>query len=84
MSALLHMAGQPELMATFLAASGLQPQALRNLADGPELALHVLDFLLEDDARVIEAAGAIGADPRDLMAARVALAGPGSFGWEID
>lgn len=84
MSALLHIAGQPELTTAFLAASGLRPQDLRGLAESPELAVHVLDFLLETDSRVVEAAEALSVGPQDLMAARVALAGPGSFGWEVD
>lgn len=84
LSALLHVVAEPELVSAFLASSGLQPADLRGMAHTPELGLHVLDFLLEHDSRVIAAAAALEIAPQQLMAARVALAGPGSFGWEVD
>lgn len=83
-SALLHIAGDPGLVSAFLGATGLQPGDLRAMAGGPDLPLHVLDFLLEDDSRVLEAASALAVRPQDLMAARTALSGPGSFGWDPD
>ncbi|MBU3029312.1 DUF3572 family protein [Paracoccus marinaquae] len=82
MNAFLHVIRQPELIAGFMAATGLKADDLRQLAARPEAGLQALDFLLEDDARVLEAARAIGCRPQDLLAARVALAGPGSYGWE--
>lgn len=83
MTVLLHMAGRPELIAGFLDASGLRPQDLRRVAGNPDIALHVLDYLLEDDRRVLEAAAELQIAPGDLMQARTALAGPGSYGWDI-
>ena len=82
-SALLYLAGQPDLIEGFLGATGLQPQDLRRVATSPEMALHVLDYLLEDDRRVMDAAAELGVAPGDLMQARTALAGPGSYGWQI-
>lgn len=82
-AALLYLAERPELMGEFLASTGLRPQDLRSIAYSPETALHVLDHLLEDDRRVMDAAAALGVAPGDLMGARTALAGPGSYGWEI-
>lgn len=83
MAALIHLAGQPDLIGGFLAATGLEPGDLRRAAQSPDIALHVLDYLLEDDRRVIEAAAALEVAPGDLMGARTALAGPGSHGWEV-
>lgn len=83
MTVLLYMADRPDLIGGFLETSGLQPQDLRRAAGDPDIALHILDFLLEDDRRVLEAAGDLEIRPGDLMAARTALAGPGSYGWEV-
>jgi hypothetical protein len=82
-AALLYLAERPDLIEAFLGATGLQPQDLRRVASSPEMALHVLDFLLEDDARVMEAAAEMQIPPGDLMHARTALAGPGNYGWQI-
>lgn len=84
MSALLYIVERQELAAGFLGSSGLRPEDLRSMAGSPELGLHVLDYLLEDDSRVLDAAGALALRPQDLLAARTALAGPGSYGWEAD
>lgn len=84
MNAFLHVVARDDLAAAFLAASGLRAEELRQIADSPELGLHVLDFILDEDARVLEAAEELGVRPQDLMAARVAMAGPGSFGWEVE
>ncbi len=83
MGVLLYMVERPELLGGFLGATGLQPQDLRQAAGNPEIALHVLDYLLEDDQRVLEAAADLQVVPGDLMQARTALAGPGSYGWDI-
>ncbi|WP_234855168.1 DUF3572 domain-containing protein [Paracoccus everestensis] len=80
---LLYIAERPDLIGRFLESSGLQPQDLRQAAGNPDIALHVLDYLLEDDARVLDAAADLNIKPGDLMAARTALAGPGSYGWEV-
>lgn len=82
-SALLYMAERPELMEGFLGVTGLQPQDLSQVATNPEMALHVLDYLLEDDRRVLDAAAELQVAPGDLMQARTALAGPGSYGWQV-
>ncbi|MFN3524624.1 MAG: DUF3572 family protein [Paracoccus sp. (in: a-proteobacteria)] len=81
---MLHLAERPELMGDFLASTGLSagdlPAMLRDGTAGGA----VLDFLAEDDARLIDCAEALSMTTRDLMAARTALAGPGSFGWSVD
>lgn len=82
-NALLYLAEHPDLMTDFLGSTGLRPQDLRRVATSSDMALHVLDYLLEDDRRVMDAAGPLGVAPGDLMGARTALAGPGSYGWQI-
>ncbi len=44
--ALIWLAGQPEALAGFLAASGLAPEDLRSRAADPEFLGFVLEFLL--------------------------------------
>ncbi|WP_347141026.1 DUF3572 domain-containing protein [Paracoccus sp. SSK6] len=83
MAALVYLAERPDLIGEFLGATGLQPQDLRKAASSPDMAVHVLDYLLEDDRRVMDAAAELGVSPGDLMHARTALAGPGSYGWQI-
>ncbi|RMC37867.1 DUF3572 domain-containing protein [Paracoccus alkanivorans] len=82
--ALVHIADRPELASALLAGSGLKPEALRQAAESPDFCLHILDFLLEDDSRVLDFAQALAIRPEEVMAARTALGGPGSYGWEPD
>lgn len=84
MSAAIYIFENAELTAAFLGASGLRAEDLRRTSGGGHLAQHALDFLLEDDSRVLAAAAALEVHPQDLMAARTVLAGPGSHGWEAD
>lgn len=82
-SALVYLAQRPDLIEGFLGQTGLEADDLRCVAGSPDIALHVLDYLLEDDRRVLDAAADMGIAPGDLMQARTALAGPGSYGWQI-
>lgn len=84
LSGLIWLSENPDLIAGFMAESGLRPQDLRRMSDDPDLAVHVLDYLLQDDARVLELSRSLGVRPEDLMSARTALAGPGSHGWDVD
>lgn len=81
---LLALAERPEQIAGFLGGSGLDPAALRDLSRRNDVAVFLLDYVVEDDERLIEIASAIGRDPRDVMTARTALSGPGSHGWAAD
>lgn len=83
MSAIVYVVERPTLLSSFMGATGLRAEDLRGIADSPELRLHALDFLLQDDAQVLDAAEALDVRPEDLMAARTAIAGPGSYGWEV-
>ncbi|WCQ98043.1 DUF3572 family protein [Paracoccus aestuarii] len=84
MRILLEMAERPEDVAGFLGTSGLQASELRNLAQRPDIALFLLDFIAEDDDRILRFSAALGLRPQDIMAARTALSGPGSYGWAAD
>ena len=79
---LIALAERPEDLARFMDMAGLQPQELRNLARRPDIAVFLLDYVVEDDARLCDFAGAMNLRAQDIMAARTALSGPGSYGWE--
>lgn len=81
---LLFIAGHDELAALLLASSGVEPDRLRQAAADPDFLRHVLDFLCEDDQRILEFAAERAIRPQEVMAARTALSGPGSYGWEPD
>lgn len=79
----LEFMGQnTDLSAAFLAGSGLRAQDLRAAASDSGFALSLLDFLCEDDSRVLAFAQFAAIAPDRVMAARMVLAGPGSHGWD--
>lgn len=84
LSALIHVLQDPELAAGFFGTSGLAPEDVAAMRNDPALELAVFDYLLEDDRRVLDMAEALGLPPKDILAARTLLAGPGSFGWDAD
>lgn len=81
---LLALAERPDDLAHFMGASGLEADDLRQLSQRPDIAVFLLDFVVESDERIHEFADALRLRPQDVMAARTALAGPGSYGWEMD
>jgi len=81
---LLALAERPDELSHFLGASGLLPADLRQISERPDIAVFLLDFVVESDERIHEFAHALQLGPHDIMAARTALAGPGSYGWESD
>lgn len=84
LKALSHIAEHPELVSALFVSSGLDPETLREAARSPNFHTHLLDFLLEDDRRVLEFSQAVGIRPEEVLAARTVIGGPGSFGWEPD
>ncbi|MFV0386381.1 DUF3572 domain-containing protein [Paracoccus sp. (in: a-proteobacteria)] len=84
LEALVFVASRADLAQGLMAASGLAPDQLRKAAEEPDFGLYVLEFLLERDDMVLEFAADRGIRPDDVMAARTALAGPGSYGWDAD
>jgi hypothetical protein len=73
--ALIWLAGRPEDVAGFMAASGISPDALRARAADPELLGFVLEYLLGSDARVLEYTAQEGLAPTAPAEARAALPG---------
>jgi uncharacterized protein DUF3572 len=73
--ALIWLAGQPEALAAFLAASGLVPEDVRARTADPEFLGFVLDFVLASDATVLEFARAAGVAPEVPARARAVLGG---------
>lgn len=81
---LIAMAERPDDLVRFLDGAGLLPSDLRAFSDRPDMALFLLDFLVEDDERLCAFADAVDVRPQDIMSARTALSGPGSYGWSAD
>jgi hypothetical protein len=74
--ALSFVAGDPERLGLFLAESGIGPETLRSAAADPQFLVHVLDFVLRDDATVKAFAAASQLHPTNVAAARQALSDP--------
>lgn len=70
-----HIAGDADLVSALLAQSGTDVAGLRAMAGRPDFAQFVLDFLLEDDQRVLDFAAALGIKPQRLVMARAVLGG---------
>ncbi len=79
--ALIWLAGEPDALGAFLAASGADPAEMRARAGEPEFLGFLLEYLLQSDALVLAFAG--DADlPPDLPArARAALPGGYAPDW---
>lgn len=65
----------------FLDWSGESPASLRARLDDPGLLLAVLDYLLLDEALLIEACAALDLPPETPMRAKAALPGGADFHW---
>ncbi|PZQ51437.1 MAG: DUF3572 domain-containing protein [Rhodovulum sulfidophilum] len=72
---LIWLAGEPDAMGAFLAASGLAPSDLRARVEEPEFLGFVLDFLLGDEATLLAFCGATGVAPAEPARARAMLPG---------
>ncbi|WP_134679258.1 DUF3572 domain-containing protein [Paracoccus ravus] len=70
-----YVAGQPELVSALLAQAGTDVAGLRAMAGRPEFAQFVLDFLLEEDQRVLDFAADAGIKPQRVVMARAVLGG---------
>jgi hypothetical protein len=79
LQALAHLAGDPDLLGAFLGATGADLAGLRAGARDPAFLGAVLDFLLQEDARVLAFAAAAGVPPTLPAQARAAL--PGGHAW---
>ena len=70
-----HIAADAELIEALLAQSGSDVAGLRAMAARPECAVFVLDFLLEQDQRVLDFAASAGIRPERVQMARAVLGG---------
>ena len=71
---LLHVLEDEELLSSLLGRSGMSPSQLRTALDSPEIHEFIMEFVTENDDRVLACAEAIGVAPSDIgMAARVLL-----------
>ena len=71
------LAGEPESIQKFLDLSGIDASDLRAAAADPGTGLAVLDFLLGQDALLLKFCESVGLEPRQVHAARHALAPDG-------
>ncbi|WP_284162505.1 DUF3572 domain-containing protein [Frigidibacter sp. SD6-1] len=79
--ALAWLAGQDELLAVFMGASGITIDEMRQRAAEPEFLAAVLDFLLMDDAWITGFCDAAGLAYDQPRAARAALPGAALDDW---
>lgn len=70
-----HIAADGELVEALMAQSGGDVAGLRLMAARPEFAQFVLDFLLEQDQRVLDFAQAARISPQRVQMARAILGG---------
>ena len=73
--ALAFLAADAERLGRFLGSTGLGPEELRDKADDPELLAGVLDYLLSNEAMVIEFCRALEVPPGMIGQARGQLPG---------
>lgn len=81
LQALGWIAGNEDMLATFLGATGVAPADLRQRLHEPDFLASVLDFLLMDDAWVMGFCDACGMDYGAPRRARVALPGASVADW---
>ena len=70
-----YIARDAELVRVLLMQSGSDAAGLRAMAARPEFAVFVLDFLLENDQRVLDFAESEHIAPQRVQMARVVLGG---------
>lgn len=74
--ALGYLAGDSELLERFFAVTGMDADGLRASAGDTGTLIAVMDFLLFDDALVLDFAEIAGIKPEEVGWIRLALAGP--------
>jgi hypothetical protein len=78
--ALAFIAGEPERLEAFLAATGLSVERLRESADAPGFLAGVLEHMLSDESLLLAFADDAAIDPAAIARAHGALGGK----WERD
>jgi hypothetical protein len=79
--ALAYLAGEPELLARFLALSGIGPDTIRTAAADPQFLVGVLDYVAGDEHLLVAFADHVQMRPEAIARARTALSGGP---WERD
>jgi Protein of unknown function (DUF3572) len=75
LQALGWLATQDELFPAFLSSTGTSLDALRSRAGDPLFLAAVLDFLMQEDAWILDFASSAALSPASLQSARAALPG---------
>ena len=73
--ALGFMAGDPERLGAFLAATGIGPEMIRKAAAEPAFLAGVLDHVCGDEALLIAVAERAGVPPEEVEHAHAVLSG---------
>ena len=73
---LAFLAAEPDAFGRFAGLTGLDPASAAARAGEPEFLASVLDFLLADEALLIDFCGSGSADAKAVHLARHVLAGP--------
>ncbi|MCC7320837.1 MAG: DUF3572 domain-containing protein [Rubellimicrobium sp.] len=81
LEALAHILGDEDLGPQFLDATGIAPADLARSAGEAAVLVGVLDFLLQDDRRVLGFCRASGRAPEEPAAALGALPGGAAVHW---
>jgi hypothetical protein len=81
LQALAWIMGQDDMVGVFLGSTGASLEDLKNNAANPEFLGAVMDFLLMDDAWVIQFAQDMGTPADHVMQARAALPGGQTVHW---
>ena len=81
LKALTWLAGNDTLLPVFLGSTGAGADDVRARAEDPDFLGSVLDFILMDDAWVLEFAQAQHVNPAEVGPARQALPGGESVHW---
>ncbi|OAN69813.1 hypothetical protein A8B78_21445 [Jannaschia sp. EhC01] len=81
LSLLAWLAGEEEILPQFMGATGLGEDDLRASAGEPEFLASVMDFILMDDAWILQGAEATGIAAQDFAMIRAALPGGDLPNW---
>ena len=73
--ALTFMAGEPERLGQFLAATGIGPEMIRKVATDPAFLAGVLDHVIADEPLLLAVAEHAGIVPQDVEHAQAVLSG---------
>jgi len=76
---LVFLAGEPERLGGFLAATGLGPDNLRAASRDPRFLAAVITYVNEEESLLLDCAAALGVEPERLARCYDVLVGPTYF-----